>query len=105
MEVISSRVSGAGDARVAYFITTSHSKIIRRAKRKEIADTVGLFGEDCKIQFREKITEADVTQYNNVIGDRHETAHGDGGEVTLSEVRVAVEIGERMLVAMAEVIA
>jgi hypothetical protein len=103
--IVASRLGRGGDARLATFLAKTNEGVLKRMKRSDIADTVALFGDDCKEEFRSRLSEEDFTKYQNVIRDRHETAHGAGGDVTLSEVRDAVEIAERLLVALRECIA
>lgn len=103
--VVAARLRDGGDGKLANFLSKTNEGVLKRMKRSEIADTVALFGDDCKITFKEILGEEDLTKYHNVISDRHETAHGIGGDVTLAEVREAVAIGERILIALRDCIA
>ena len=103
-DIVAARFTHGGDAKLAHFLSKTNDGLLARMKRKEIGDTVGLFGEQCKVDFQTRIPESDIVQYSNVIKDRHHTSHGEGSDVTLSEVKVAMEVGERILVAIKEVI-
>lgn len=99
-----SRLSRVDDGRVTNFIYNTHEGMFRRAKRKEISDSVALFGPECKDAFGRRISEVDLTKYANVVSERHMTAHGPGGSVTIAEVREAVAVAELILEAVSEAI-
>jgi hypothetical protein len=103
-EIVKDRFRHGGDEKLATFLAKTNEKLLSRMKRKEISDTVGLFGDACKEDFQSRFPASDLEIYSNVIKDRHDTSHGDGGTVTLSEVKRAVEIAERILVSVKEVI-
>lgn len=96
-EVVTSRFFAGGDAKLANFLSKIDEKAIRRIKRPEIADTVGLFGDECRDVFLNNVPPADLETYYNVINNRHKTSHGAGSSVTINEVRDAIVIGEKIL--------
>ena len=98
--VVKSRLTGFSDERLQKFVFETHAGMLKRMKRKDIVDTVGLFGDDCKEVFRQIVPEEDLARYNNVIGERHLTSHGVGSYVTLTEVRQAADAGEKILKAI-----
>lgn len=104
-EIVKERFRHGGDEKLANFLAKTNEKLLARMKRKEISDTVGLFGDQCREDFLSRFPPIELEVYSNVIKDRHETSHGDGGSVTLAEVRTAVEIAERILISIKEVIA
>lgn len=104
-EVVKERFVHGGDAKLAHFLSKTNEKLLSRMKRRDISETVGLFGEQCRIDFQAKFPANELEIYSNVIADRHETSHSTGSDVTLSEVKSALEIGELMLVSIKEVIA
>ena len=103
-EIVKSRFRHGGDEKLATFLSKTNEKLLSRMKRKEISDTVALFGDACKDDFQSRFPPSDLEIYSNVIKDRHETSHGDASSVTLLEVKQAVEIAERILVSVEEVI-
>lgn len=104
-EIVKSRLMIAGDEKLAHFIGKTKESIVKRVKKSEIADTAAMFGDQCKVSFSNKFTDAEITIYTNIIIDRHQSAHGSGGGVTISDVKVAFPIAERILDALSEAIA
>lgn len=104
-EIVRERFRHGGDEKLATFLAKTNEKLVARMKRRDISDTVGLFGDECKVAFQDRFPPAELEVYSNVIKDRHETSHGEGGAVTIAEVKQAVEIAERILVSIEEVIA
>jgi hypothetical protein len=104
-EVVKQRFVHGGDEKLAHFLAKTNEKLLSRMKRRDISETVALFGEQCKIDFQSRFPANELEIYSNVIRDRHETSHSAGSDVTLSEVRQALAVGEAVLVAIKEVIA
>lgn len=100
--VVKGRLSGFKDEKLMKFVISTNDGMLKRMKRKEISETVALFGESCKEIFVGKIPDDEFIRFNNVITDRHHISHGAGAPVTLDEVRIAVEIGEKILTAVEE---
>lgn len=103
--VVKARFSAGGDAKLANFLASINDKQVGRMKRREISETVGLFGSDCRDAFQLAFPPEELEPYSNVIKDRHEASHAAGSDVTLAEVRNAMEIAERILDKIEEVIA
>ncbi|WP_146184093.1 MULTISPECIES: HEPN domain-containing protein [unclassified Caulobacter] len=103
-EVVRNRLMGAGDEKLAYFLAKHREALVKRVKKSEIADTAAMFGADCKDQFSSNFSDAEITIYNNIITDRHQNAHGNGGGVTISDVKLAFPIAERILDALSKAI-
>ncbi len=104
-DTVKDRLVHGGDEKLAHFLSKIKDSDVARMKRREISDTVALFGEQCKIDFKEKFPANELDIYSNVIKERHYASHSSGSDVTLSEVKQALEIGERILVSVKEVIA
>lgn len=96
-DVVKARFRHGGDEKLANFLANINDKQVARMKRREISETVALFGEQCKVDFQAAFPANELEVYSNVIRDRHETSHSGGSDVTLNEVRSAMIIGERIL--------
>ena len=65
---------------------------ISRIQSSHIGDLLARFGADRKIAFRNKITASQTNEraetfYNNLINNRHDTAHSIGSNLTFDEVK------------------
>lgn len=104
-EIVGERFADGGDRKLAHFLRKTNDGLLKRMKRKELAETISLFGDDCKEAFLARFPPEELDSYSNVIRDRHDTSHGEGADVTLSEVAKAAAVAERMLAAIREIIA
>lgn len=98
--VIIKRLKSSGDGRVSQFVDNAGTAILQRIKKSEIAKTASFFGSECKDFFSKEFSEAEIAKYNNIIVDRHNTAHGVGALVTFGEIKEVVSIAERILLAL-----
>jgi hypothetical protein len=60
----------------------------RSLKTSEIADFLNRFGLDCKNRFRQELdtNQRAETFFNNLVTNRHDTAHSTGSNVSFSDL-------------------
>jgi hypothetical protein len=100
-----SRAATAKDEALTSFIALSSRKVLRSVKKSEIAGFLEMFGSGCKEKFNGKIDEPSVVVYDNAVANRHDVAHKNGSQVTFKELKDAVLMAEKLLIAAAESIA
>jgi hypothetical protein len=98
--VIIKRLRASGDGRVSQFVDNAGSSILQRIKKSKIVEAASFFGPECKEYFSKEFSDSEITKYSNIIGDRHETAHGKGASVTFGEIKEVVSIAERLLLTL-----
>lgn len=103
-QLLDERAGSVLDGGVRNYISSSGRRLSRSVQKAEIANIVGLFGSDAKDKFNSALDDRDVTLYNNAVRDRHDVAHSYGANVTFSEVKGAVSIAEKILLAFQEAI-
>ena len=103
--IVRKRLNVDVDGKLGTFLNKTNEKMLSRMKRKELSETIGLFGDDCEEEFKRRFPPEEIAPYHNVISERHLTAHGSGSNITLNDVETAVNVGERILVAVEEIIA
>jgi len=103
--IVRNRLKIDVDGKLGNFLNKTNEKMLSRMKRKELSETIGLFGADCEEEFKKKFPPEFIAPYQNIISERHLTAHGSGSNITLNDVESAVLVGEKILVAVEEIIA
>lgn len=96
-DVVKARLAHGGDVKLATFLSKIKDNEVSRMKRREVSETVALFGDDCKAEFQARHSPEDLSVYSKVVAERHMTAHRDGSDVTLADVRAAVDTAERIV--------
>lgn len=76
------------------FIQSCLNATFRGMQSSEIAGLLKRFGTARKERFRELVDERAETDYNRIVGSRHDIAHGSGSNLTFQE---AVEFYRRGL--------
>lgn len=76
------------------FIQSCLNVTFRGMQSSEIAGLLKRFGTARKERFRELVDERAETDYNRIVGSRHDIAHGSGSNLTFQE---AVEFYRRGL--------
>ena len=71
----------------------------RGIKTSELAEFLARFGETYKSQFRTKLEEnqRQETYYNNLIVNRHDTAHSSGSNATFLDIQQFYQEGHSVL--------
>ena len=75
------------------FIKSCLNTIFRSIKSSEIAGLLNKFGTARKQRFRELMDERAETAYNNIVENRHNTAHGSGSNLTFQEAVASYRMG------------
>ncbi len=75
---------------------------VSRIKSSDLGDLLKRFGENRRAAFRDQMTvsinnERAETSYNNLITNRHDTAHGTGSNLTFADVKRFYEEGHIVL--------
>lgn len=116
LSILKKRMAVNGDEKLAAFIAANQKSTLKRVSKTDLGRTVGMFGDGLRDAWSGDFTEAETTAYSNVVGARHDTAHSDdedvpaservgkSSNVTLQEVEHAIEIADRMLGKLEEVI-
>lgn len=84
--VVRDRAALVADTAAAGFIIKASDSFFRRIRVSELAGFLGWFDEASKLQFKDAITQASQVAYDNILDNRHETAHGSGSQMTFSDL-------------------
>lgn len=86
--LVSARAEQSNDAAVASFVRSAVGHVFRSMKTSEISGLLGRFGPDHKRRFQEEMrnNQRSETFFNNIVINRHDTAHSLGSNVTLREL-------------------
>jgi hypothetical protein len=86
--LIIERAARSGDPGLESFVRSAVGQIFRSLKTSEIAGPLGRFGKDCREHFRQELSnnERAETFFNNIVTNRHDTAHSTGSNVSFSEL-------------------
>lgn len=86
------------DQHIKSFFQHCINRVFRSIKSSEIAGILGCFGSDYKELFQEKANGTiEETFYNNIITNRHFTAHSTGALITFRELVNYYEKGHLIL--------
>jgi hypothetical protein len=102
---IRDRLSTAVDNRAAAFIATKLADIIKRTQKSDVAKTVKLFGEECAEKFNQAFEPYELTAYDNIRTHRQDTAHGEGGQMTYSDLALGIAAAEKVVSSFSECVA
>ncbi len=104
-KMIVKRASKANDPHIEAFVSSAVDNVFRSLKTSEIAGLLKRFGPDYKDKFQEKVngTVAE-TFFNNIVINRHDTAHNLGSNITLNELIKFYNESHSVLDAIAEVL-
>lgn len=86
-ELVNGRAEKSNDLALAVFVRSSMSLIFRSLMTSEIAGLLGRFGSEYKQLFQEEMVKNQVAQtfFNNLVTNRHHTAHKSGSNLTFTE--------------------
>jgi hypothetical protein len=104
--LLNERAAKSGDPALNAFCRSCSSVVFRSVQTSEIAGLLGRFGANYKQLFRDKMdaNRQAETFFNNIISNRHDTAHGPGGNLTFNELVRFYENGHVVLDAFKEVL-
>jgi len=97
-EIIVDRIDKYGDPKLSSFVKSCLGSVFRSVKTSEIAGLLGRFGIDFKQKFNQRVngTRAE-TFFNNIVINRHYTAHESGANITFNELVNSYEEGHVIL--------
>ena len=88
------------------FIASCLNAIVHSMKSSEMAGLLKRFGTARKDRFRELVDDRAETAYNNIVMNRHNTAHGSGSNLTFREAvksyRAGLSVIESLSTALQE---
>ena len=86
--LIIERAARSGDAGLESFVRSAVGQIFRSLKTSEIAGLLGRFGPHYRDRFRQELSnnERAETFFNNIVTNRHDTAHSAGSNVSFAEL-------------------
>ncbi|MBI3797122.1 MAG: hypothetical protein HY268_09175 [Deltaproteobacteria bacterium] len=86
--LIIERAAKSGDPGLESFVRSAVGQVFRSLKTSEIAGLLGRFGVDYKERFRQELTNTEraETFFNNIVTNRHDTAHSVGSNVSFAEL-------------------
>lgn len=86
--LVAQRAKSCGDEAVAAFVSSATVKLLRSIRTSEIAGFLGTFSPACKQRFKDELADREraETYFNNIVVNRHATAHEMVSTVTLAEL-------------------
>jgi hypothetical protein len=89
--LVNERASKSADTFLAAFVRSAMSQLFRSLKTSEIAGLLGRFGVEHGKRFQDEMTKTPETAraatfFNNLVLNRHGTAHKAGSDLTFHEV-------------------
>lgn len=103
-KIITKRISKANDRHIESFAKSTLNKVFRSVFTSEIAGLLGQFGPDYKTRFQNRLNDDTVSAYNNIIRNRHITAHQSGPNITFRELVDSYEKAHSVLDAISDTI-
>lgn len=104
-QVLVARCARTQDSHLEAFARSCTDTLMRSIKTSELAGLLGRFGDDYKQRFKNKVTNTKAeTFFNNIVTNRHLTAHQGGANVTFKELVDFYEEGHTVLDALAEAV-
>ncbi|MGQ4808743.1 hypothetical protein NKDENANG_02131 [Candidatus Entotheonellaceae bacterium PAL068K] len=82
------RAARSEDAGLESFVRSAVGQIFRSLKTSEIAGLLNRFGVQYRERFRQELSnnERAETFFNNIVTNRHDTAHSAGSNVSFAEL-------------------
>jgi hypothetical protein len=86
--LIVERAARSGDAALESFVRSAVGQIFRSLKTSEISGLLGRFGVQYRERFRQELSnnQRAETFFNNIVTNRHDTAHSAGSNVSFAEL-------------------
>jgi hypothetical protein len=91
------RAALAADEVIQSYVGTSSRRVLRSVRKEDLSKFVALFGTARKDRLNTSLEDADVTIFNNAVGNRHDVAHNSGSQITFHEFKAALGASEKIL--------
>lgn len=93
------RSSRTGDSGLIAFVTSAVGQVFRSVRTSEIAGLLGRFGVEPKEKFQAEMQNAQraETFFNNIVVNRHDTAHSSGANISFRDLVQFYEEGHVVL--------
>jgi len=103
LKVLFERGEQVGDPHVASFVRAASQKLVRGLKISDLSGLLASFHVDCKSKFTSRVTSTPAhAAYDNIVVNRHVTAHGPGATLTFVELEAAYTASLEILEAFRE---
>lgn len=103
-KIVAMRASKTMDKHIESFVNSCCGDLYRNYNTSKITELLGRFGSDYKEQFKSKVSGLREQQlYDNIIKDRHKTAHNSGSNITFIELVDSYEKGHIVIDALYEI--
>jgi hypothetical protein len=99
-EIITSHLKKFTDSRIGQYLAANMDGMIRRTPKSNMAKFVGSLDESFRTKFDSQINERQISIYTNIIQARHSIGHKQGSPIDLSEIPVAIDAADAILVAL-----
>jgi hypothetical protein len=96
-DTVERRLDEVHDAKVSSFISCHRAGMLRRIKKEELNQLLSNFACGDGDLIGGELGEAEHQRYSTAIANRHQVSHGEGANMTLPEIRQAVDSAERVL--------
>jgi hypothetical protein len=105
-KLIIKRAEIANDIYLTNLVRSCVAAVFRSVKTSEIAGLIGRFDAKYKETFQEKMkkNQQAETFFNNIVINRHDTAHKSGSKITFKELVKYYEMGHIVIDAIEEVL-
>ena len=103
--IIVERAMKVNDPFINLYVKSSLKATFRQIDTGGIAGVLNHFGPEYKKKFNYKMKETKMqNDYNSIVNDRHNTAHGDGSNITFNDLIGYYEEGHKILDILYDVI-
>jgi hypothetical protein len=99
-EIIMSHLKKFTDSRIGQYLAANMDGMIRRTPKSNMAKFVGSLDESFRTKFDNQINERQIAIYSNIIQARHSIGHKQGSPIDLSEIPLAIDAADAILVAL-----
>lgn len=97
-DILIKRAEKTKDMYLASYVRSSLAHIFRSIKTSEISGLLNRFGVDYKQKFQDNVSgTTEETFYNNIVTNRHLTAHNSGANLTFDELVDYYEKGHTII--------
>lgn len=103
-KTIKNRLDEVDDGKISSFIYLTSEAMIRRVRKADINDVLQKFGCGTGDLIAEHLQEREYQLYSAVITNRHNVSHGDGAQMTLSEIMEAIPYAEKIFMTVKQLL-
>lgn len=98
-EMIINRVNKVNDLNILNYFNSTYKNMNGRIRIEQLKETLKKFGDDYKDSFNKKTNSDSIKAqfYDNIINNRHDTAHGSGSNISFNELILYYESGHEIL--------